>query len=93
MLKLIARNINQRDAAWQHLLDTRANRQSKEETMLVKCACKLSHGNQIAGLPDRLKSRFLSGLLQDQLNSVLSMAKHRQFCASSVIINQEDLAE
>lgn len=59
----------------------------------MKCACKLSHGNQIAGLPDGLKSRFLSGLPQAQLDSVLSVAKHRQFRASSVIINQEDLAE
>jgi CRP-like cAMP-binding protein len=59
----------------------------------VKCACKLSHGSQISGLPDGLKSRFLSGLPQAQLNSILSVAKHRQFRASSVIINEEDLAE
>jgi CRP-like cAMP-binding protein len=55
--------------------------------------CKLSLGNQIVGLPDRLTPRFLSGLPKAQLNSVLSVAKHRQFRASSVIINEEDLAE
>lgn len=59
----------------------------------MKCACKLSHGNQIAGLPDNLRPRFISGLSEAQLNSVLSVARHRQFRASSVIINQEDPAE
>jgi CRP-like cAMP-binding protein len=59
----------------------------------VKCACKLSLGNQITGLPANLRPRFLSGLPQAQLNSVLSVAKHRKFRASSVIINEEDNAE
>jgi CRP/FNR family transcriptional regulator, nitrogen oxide reductase regulator len=35
----------------------------------------------------------LSGLPKAELDSVLSVAKHRQFRASSVIINQEDPAE
>jgi CRP-like cAMP-binding protein len=59
----------------------------------VKCACKLSPGNQIIGLPANLKPRFLSGLSLAELDSVLSVAKHRRFRASSVIINQEDPAE
>ena len=59
----------------------------------MKCACKLSVGNQIVGLPDDLRPRFLSGLLKAQLHSVLSVAKHRQFRANAVIINQEDPAE
>ena len=50
-------------------------------------------GNQNVGLPDGLRPRFLSGLPKAELDSVLSVAKHRQFRASSVIINQEDPAE
>jgi CRP-like cAMP-binding protein len=53
----------------------------------------LSVGNQIVGLPDELRPRFLSGLLKTQLHSVLSVAKHRHFRANSVIINQDDPAE
>src|SRR5215472_17137455 len=56
-------------------------------------ACKLSEGNQIVGLPEHLKPRFLSGLSKAQLESVLSVAKHRRFRANSVIVNQEDPAE
>ena len=59
----------------------------------MNCACKLSAGNQIVGLPGELRPRFLSGLLKAQLHSVLSVAKHRQFRANSVIVNQEDPAE
>jgi CRP-like cAMP-binding protein len=40
-----------------------------------------------------MKPRFLSGLSKTELDSVLSVAKHRHFRASSVIINQEDSAE
>jgi CRP-like cAMP-binding protein len=59
----------------------------------VNCACKLSLGNQIIGLPANLRPRFLSGLSPAQLDSVLSVAKHRRFRASSVVINEEDPAE
>ncbi len=59
----------------------------------MNCACKFSSGNQDVGLPDGLRPRFLSGLPKAVLDSVLSVAKHRQFRASSVIINQEDPAE
>lgn len=59
----------------------------------MDCACKLSPGNQIIGLPKELKPRFLSGLSEAELDSVLSAAKHRIFRASSLIINQEDPAE
>jgi CRP-like cAMP-binding protein len=59
----------------------------------VNCVCKFSPGNQKVSLPDGLKPRFLSGLPTTQLDSVLSLAKHQQFRASSVIINQEDPAE
>lgn len=58
----------------------------------MSCACKLSLGNHITGLPDDLRPRFLSGLPKSQLESVLSAAKHRRFRTSSVIINQEDAA-
>lgn len=59
----------------------------------MDCACKLSPGNQIVGLPDDFRPRFLSGLPKAALDSVLSVAKHRRFRASSVIINEEDPAE
>jgi CRP/FNR family transcriptional regulator, nitrogen oxide reductase regulator len=59
----------------------------------VNCACKFSPGNQAVGLPDQLSPRFLSGLSKVDLDFVLSVAKHRQFRASSVIVNQEDAAE
>ena len=59
----------------------------------MNCVCKFSPGNQNVSLPDGLRPRFLSGLPKDKLEAVLSVAKHRQFRASSVIINQEDPAE
>lgn len=59
----------------------------------MKCGCKLSREAQIVSLPDGLKPRFLSGLSKAGLDAVLSVAKHRQFRASSVVTNQEDQAE
>ena len=59
----------------------------------MNCVCKLLPGNQTVALPDGLRPRFLSGLPKAELDSMLSVAKHRQFRASSVIINQEDPAE
>ena len=59
----------------------------------MKCGCKLFRGSQIAALPHGLRPRFLSGLAKAELDTVLSAATHRQFRASSVIINQEDQAE
>jgi len=59
----------------------------------MKCGCKLSRGNEVVGLPNDLKPRFLSGLAKGELDVVLSVGTHRQFRASSVIINQEDRAE
>ena len=59
----------------------------------MNCACKFSSGNQNVSLPDGLRPRFLSGLPKDKLDAMLSVAKHRQFRASSVITNQEDPAE
>jgi CRP-like cAMP-binding protein len=59
----------------------------------MNCDCRLSPGNQIVGIPAGLKPRFLSGLPKAALDSVLSVAKHRRFRASSVVINEEDPAE
>ena len=50
-------------------------------------------GEADPGLPNQLMTRILSGLSEAELSSVLSVAKHRQFRASSVIINEEDPAE
>lgn len=63
------------------------------EENLVNCVCQFSSGNSKVGLPDGLRPRFFSGLPKAELDSVLSVAKHRQFRASSVITNQEDSAE
>src|SRR5215471_19055929 len=60
---------------------------------LVACACKFSLENQFVGLPEHLRPRFLSGLQEAELTTILSNARHRRFRASSVIINQEDSAE
>lgn len=59
----------------------------------MNCACNLSAGNHILGLPDGLRPRFLSGLTDGQLASILSMAKHRRFHASTVVISQDDPAD
>jgi len=59
----------------------------------MNCACKLPSGNQVNGLPSHLKPRFLLGLPEAEITFILSVAKHRHFRASSVIINQEDDAE
>jgi len=59
----------------------------------VNCRCKFSPGNQVIGLPDRFRPRFLSGLPEDELNALLSVATHQQFSESSVIIHQEEPAE
>ena len=60
---------------------------------LMKCRCKFSRGNQIVSLPDDLKPRCFSGLAKSELDAALSVARHRKFRASSVIINQEDRSE
>lgn len=59
----------------------------------MNCACNLSPVNHIVGLPKGLRPRFLSGLSKTEVESVLSVAKHREFRAFSVIINQNDAAE
>jgi CRP-like cAMP-binding protein len=59
----------------------------------MSCGCELSPGKHIACLPDKLKPRFLSGLAKAELSFILSLAKHRQFRASSVVIHEGDPAE
>jgi CRP-like cAMP-binding protein len=59
----------------------------------MNCACKLSAQNQVIGIPDGLKPRFLSGLTGTELVSVLMRARHRRFHSSSAIINQDDTAD
>src|SRR5215472_13306347 len=58
----------------------------------MTCACKLS-GNQVVGLPKQLNPRFLSGLTETEISSILSFAKHRYLRASSIVTNQDDPAE
>jgi CRP-like cAMP-binding protein len=58
----------------------------------MDCACKLS-GSHVIGLPKQLTPRFLSGLTEVEINSILSSAKHRYLRASSIVTNQDDPAE
>lgn len=57
------------------------------------CECKLSAGNGVAGLPGQLRPRFLEGLSKAELDSVLSLAKHRHFRTSSVVIHEGEPAD
>jgi len=58
----------------------------------MHCTCKLSAG-KVLGLPSQLRPRFLSGLAEADVASIFSVARHRQFRAGSIVINQEDPAE
>ena len=69
------------------------NDHSRMGSDAVNCTCKLSLGNKIIGLPDHLKPRIVSGLTKAELDSVLSIAKHRKYRSSSVIISEEDPAD
>lgn len=59
----------------------------------MKCGCQLSQRTQIVGLPYHLKPRLLSGLKKSELEFLMSVAKHRQLHAGTVIVQQEDPAE
>jgi CRP/FNR family transcriptional regulator, nitrogen oxide reductase regulator len=59
----------------------------------VNCTCKFLPGNKLLGLPDALRPRFLSGLANSELNAILSVATHRRFLESSVIVHEQDPAE
>jgi CRP-like cAMP-binding protein len=59
----------------------------------VDCRCKFSSSKQIVGLPDRFRPRFLSGLTDVLIKALLSVATHKQFSTSSVVVHQEDPAE
>jgi CRP-like cAMP-binding protein len=59
----------------------------------LNCKCKLSTGGRVVGLPEQLKPRFLSRLSAFAVTSVLSVAKHRRFTASSVAVHHGDPAE
>ena len=58
----------------------------------MTCTCRLS-GNQVISLPQHLKPRFLSGLTDIEVSSILSFAKHRYLRASSIVTNHDDPAE
>lgn len=60
---------------------------------MVSCTCKLLSGRRVGEIPAHLRPRFLEGLLNSELNAVLSVAKHRRFVESSVILHEEDPAE
>jgi CRP-like cAMP-binding protein len=59
----------------------------------MKCDCRLSPKGEIVGLPGHLRPRLLCGLQEAEYKFLMSAAKHRQFRASTVIVNQEDPAE
>ena len=59
----------------------------------MNCTCKFLSGNRFLGLPDELRPRLLSGLANAELNGILSVATHRRFLESSVIVHEQDPAE
>lgn len=59
----------------------------------MNCGCKLSPGKQVEELPRHLRPRFFSGLPKAEVDSILSLAKHRHFRASSVITHEGEPAE
>ena len=50
-------------------------------------------GKRASGLPDGLRPRGFYGLTKTELDSILSVAFHRHFPKSSVIIHQDDPAD
>jgi CRP-like cAMP-binding protein len=59
----------------------------------VKCDCTISARRQIVALPSHLRPRFLSGLTDSDLRSVLSASKHARLSASSIVIHEGEAAE
>jgi CRP-like cAMP-binding protein len=59
----------------------------------VNCGCTLSTSGRVVELPKRLRPRFLYGLPNPELNSILSTAKHCKFTRPAVMIHQGDPAE
>jgi CRP-like cAMP-binding protein len=59
----------------------------------MMCGCNLLAGKRVAGLPEKLRPRFLSGLPAEDLDAILSAATHRKFPATSVILQEGDPAE
>jgi CRP-like cAMP-binding protein len=56
-------------------------------SQIVACTCKLSRANQMEGLPDRLKPRFLANLTAPDLRRIVMAAEHRTFRARSQILH------
>jgi CRP-like cAMP-binding protein len=59
----------------------------------MDCSCKFSTRNRFEGLPDDLSPRILSGFSKTDLHSILSVSRHQQFVAPSVVVHQGDAAE
>jgi CRP-like cAMP-binding protein len=59
----------------------------------VSCGCDLASPKRAIGLPAGLRPRLLSGLSKTELTAVLSVAIHRKFPASSVLVHADDPAE
>lgn len=59
----------------------------------MHCSCKLSNGKQIAGLPERLRPRLFAGLPEAEVNTIVSLARHKHLRASSVVLHEGDAAD
>jgi CRP-like cAMP-binding protein len=59
----------------------------------MECGCTLLPGKRLAGLPENLRPRFLSGLAKTDLDVILSAATHQRFHSTSVILHDGDPAE
>jgi CRP-like cAMP-binding protein len=56
-------------------------------SQIVACSCKFSRANQVEGLPDGLKPRFLANLPAPDLSRIVLAAEHRTFRARSQILH------
>lgn len=59
----------------------------------MNCGCTVSTSGRVVELPKRLRPRFLYGLPNTELDSILCTAKHCTFARTSVVIHQSDPAE
>ena len=59
----------------------------------MPCSCKISRQGQFLGLPDHLEPRFFTGLAKNELDLILSSARHRALASSNVVIHEGEAGQ